>query len=90
MELKDTTNMMNSKDYKERFIAEYLQVKIRYEKLSSIVNKWDRGKLNFQPTCPRETYTRQLKFMSNYIGVLEERAVYEDIDLSKYNESKGE
>lgn len=33
MELKDTIEMMNSEDYKERFIAEYRQTKIRYEKL---------------------------------------------------------
>lgn len=29
MELKDTIELMNSSDYKERFKAEYLQVKIR-------------------------------------------------------------
>ena len=33
MELKDTIEMMNSADYKERFKAEYYQTKIRYEKL---------------------------------------------------------
>lgn len=32
MELKDTVEMMGSVDYKERFKAEYLQAKIRYEK----------------------------------------------------------
>lgn len=30
MELKDTVEMMNSEDYKERFKAEYQQVVIRY------------------------------------------------------------
>lgn len=33
MELKDTVEMMNSADYKERFKAEYQQVVIRYKKL---------------------------------------------------------
>jgi hypothetical protein len=33
MELKETVELMNSENYKERFIAEYHQVKIRYEKL---------------------------------------------------------
>lgn len=33
--LGDTAEMMNSKDYKERFKAEYLQTKIRYEKLKN-------------------------------------------------------
>ena len=29
-ELKDTIELMNSADYKDRFKAEYLQIKIRY------------------------------------------------------------
>ena len=33
MELKDTTHYMTSSNYKERFIAEYWQAKIRYDKL---------------------------------------------------------
>ena len=33
MELKDTAKGMSSLDYKERFVAEYQQLKIRYEKL---------------------------------------------------------
>lgn len=30
MELKETIELMCSSDYKERFVAEYRQVKIRY------------------------------------------------------------
>ena len=33
MELKDTIELMKSNDYKDRFKAEYYQVKIRREKL---------------------------------------------------------
>lgn len=33
MELKETIELMQSGDYRERFKAEYLQTKIRYEKL---------------------------------------------------------
>ena len=39
MELKDTIEMMNSDDYKERFKAEYYQTKIRYEKLKKFNTK---------------------------------------------------
>lgn len=35
-ELKDTIELMNSSDYKDRFKAEYYQLKIRYTKLHSI------------------------------------------------------
>ena len=35
MELKDTIELMQSGDYRERFKAEYLQTKIRHEKLKA-------------------------------------------------------
>lgn len=82
MELKDTISMMTSGDYKERFKAEYYQVKIRYEKLEAMVNKWDSGELNFVPTCPRNLYDEQLAYMENYMYILEQRAKLEGIDLS--------
>lgn len=37
-ELKDTVDGMLSTDYKERFVAEYQQTKIRYEKLKAFCN----------------------------------------------------
>ena len=45
MELKDTIDLMNSPDYKERFKAEYMQVKIRYEKLKSFCNKIEAAEI---------------------------------------------
>lgn len=53
MELNETVELMNSADYKDRFIAEYFQVKIRHDKLKAMCDKWDEGKLSFKPTCPR-------------------------------------
>lgn len=81
MELKDTVEMMNSNDYKERFKAEYYQLVIRYRNLESMLTKWDGGIINFDPTCPRSTYNMQIKAMIDYIAVLEARAVMEGIDL---------
>lgn len=81
MELADTAEMMMSEDYKERFRAEYGQVAIRYQKLKAMLEKWDKGELNFTPTCPRSTYDLQIKAMADYISVLEARAVMEDILL---------
>lgn len=80
-ELRDTIKMMNSEDYKERFKAEYYQVVIRYQKLKTMLVKWDKGELNFAPTCPRSTYNMQIKAMTDYIAVLEARAVMEGIEL---------
>lgn len=83
MILGETVELMNSTDYKERFRAEYLQLVIRYRGLSQMLRKWDNGTLDFEPTCPRSTYNMQINAMTDYIGVLEARAVMEGIDLSK-------
>ena len=81
MELRDTVGMMNSEDYKERFKAEYQQNVIRYKKLAAMLEKWDKGELNFKPVCPRSTYNMQIKAMTDYIAILEARAVMEGIEL---------
>ncbi len=81
MELRDTVEMMNSGDYKERFKAEYQQNVIRYQKLVAMLEKWDKEELKFEPVCPRSTYNMQIKAMTDYIAVLEARAVMEGISL---------
>lgn len=81
MELKDTIELMQSDDYKDRFKAEYWQVADRYKKLSAMLVKWDKGELNFTPTCPRSTCNMQIKAMTDYMAVLEIRAVAEGIEL---------
>lgn len=79
--LKDTVELMNSEDYRDRFVAEYKQLVIRYKGLMNMLDKGDRGELNFEPTCPRSTYNMQIKAMTDYIVVLEARAVMEGIIL---------
>lgn len=73
--------MMTSADYKERFRAEYLQNKIRLGKLNGMLEKWDKGELNFTPTCPREIYNYQVKAMQEYHDVLVIRAKMESIEI---------
>lgn len=81
IELQDTIAMMTSSDYKERFLAEYHQVKTRYIKLQAMIEKWDNGTLEFTPTCPRATYNFQLKAMKDYLGILEIRAKIEGVEI---------
>ena len=81
MKLEETFEMVKSADYKERFKAEYYQLVIRYKGLKSILDKWDNGILEFKPTCPRSTYNIQIKAMTDYIAILEARAVIEGIEL---------
>ena len=58
-----------------------MQVCVRYQKLKAMLDKWDEGKLNFQPTCPRGIYNFQIRAMADYIASLEARAAIEDIEL---------
>ena len=81
MKLADTVEMMNSSDYKEKFKAEYAQLVIRVNGLKNMLDKWDRGELDFTPTCPREVYNDQMEYMVNYMTVLADRAYMENIDL---------
>lgn len=79
--LNDTAALMASADYEERFAAEYYQLETRYEKLQAMVKKWDKGELNFTPTCPRSAYDLQLRAMADYKAVLEVRAKLEGVEL---------
>lgn len=85
MELKETVELMNSEDYKERFVAEYHQVKIRYEKLKNFCNKIEveemLGKEVTKHDCPLELLREQQKYMGLYLSVLEKRALIENVVL---------
>lgn len=81
MKLNETVEMMNSANYQDRFKAEYLQLEIRYKGLKTMLEKWDKGELTFTPTCPRSTYNIQIKAMTDYLAILEARAVMENIAL---------
>lgn len=80
-ELKDTIELMNSEDYKERFKAEYWQTKIRYDKLHKLIIKMEAGTYDFTPSCSLEIHKEQAKYMGMYLYILEVRAEYEGIDL---------
>ena len=82
MILADTIEMMNSEDFKERFRAEYFQLKIRYQKLHDMVVKYEAGTLQFTPNCPLELLKHQKSLMGQYLYDLELRAQIEKICLS--------
>ena len=83
MGLNDTVEMMGSSDYKERFRAEYLQLKIRMNGLGAMLKKYKEGTLAFTPSCSYDLLNGQFKAMDMYASYLEERAVIENIDLSE-------
>ena len=82
-ELSSTVELMESDDYKNRFIAEYIQTKIRYEKLHKMIVKYEAGKLDFTPTCPIELLKEQASYMGKYLYILEVRAQLEGVNLNE-------
>lgn len=81
MELIDTVDLMTSDDYKDRFMAEYYQVKIRYQKLKSILDKYEDGTLDFEPSCSISLLMIQRDIMEDYLNVLQDRAITENISV---------
>lgn len=79
--LEDTIDLMSSEDYKDRFRAEYYQVKLRHKKLSEMITKYAQDKLDFEPNCSLELLQDQLNAMYHYMFVLEVRAKVEKIKL---------
>ena len=81
MELIDTAKLMVSKDYKDRFKAEYYQTKIRRDKLSKMILDYNAGKLEFVPICSIYLLKTQLDAMNTYLNILQMRAMTEGIKI---------
>ena len=88
--LADTVGLMNSEDYRDRFVAEYIQTKIRYERLKDFNTKieasvrtrgLDNGVDEPIHACPAGLLREQQAAMGEYLHHLEVRAKIEDIDL---------
>lgn len=93
MELKDTVKMMLHEDYQCRFIAEYDQTKIRYEKLKDFNNRIEAARMTQgdilapkkveEPAhdCPATLLREQQRIMGEYLHILELRAEIEGIGI---------
>lgn len=81
MELKDTIELMTSEDFKDRFKAEYYQLKNRMIRLKNMLEKYKNGELNFTPKCSYDLLNGQFKAMDMYASFLEVRAFIEGIKL---------
>lgn len=85
-DLVDTVEGMLSTFYKERFIAEYQQLKIRYEKLDDLCKKIEIAELTKEEPpihdCPLNLLREQRRYMGLYLYALEKRASIEGIDIS--------
>ena len=66
--LNQTVELMISEDYKDRFIAEYAQVKIRVLRLERVLKRVEDKSAPdyFEPTCSFDVLAEQLCYMKNY------------------------
>lgn len=82
--MEDTVALMLSDDYKDRFIAEYNQLNIRYCNLKDLIDRIHSHDetLDFEPTCPIELLEMQLEAMEQYLKVLRIRGRIEEIVIS--------
>ena len=83
MNLLETGNMMGSADFKERFRAEYFQLKLRLEGLEGMLKKYKEGTLTFTPICSYDLLNSQARVMKVYLEILEERAEKENVNLEE-------
>ena len=72
----------NLPDWQQRFVIEYEELADRAKKLQAILDKYDAGVLVLSPQTSIGLLRAQLSIMSAYMSILEERAEFEDIDLS--------
>ena len=83
--LEDTSVLMTSDDYKNRFIAEYAQTKIRYEKLKNFCNRIEAARVSCteepKHDCSLELLREQQRIMGQYLHIMEIRAIIEEVDL---------
>ena len=70
---KDIIDLIQSDDYKERLKGEYLELYDRVQKLAIMLDKYDRGVLDFTPTTPITILGAQLSSMQGYLCILEYR-----------------
>ena len=76
-------DLIISSDYKARFVGEYVELKIRYNKLHKMLIKYEAGTLGFEPTCDISILEDQAYHMGNYLKRLEIRAEIEKITLPR-------
>lgn len=84
MELKDTVKPMLSDDWRDRLLAEWMQVCIRYRKLTEFLIAADRWDRKFKSERDRFHLRKQKEAMSWYIIALEGRMKDAGIEFEAY------
>ena len=84
MKLVETVNLMCSRDFKDRFTAEYAQLVIRLSKLNNVLNNTSDTRFEVDDIT-RDLMLKQRDAMESYKMCLAKRADLLGIDLNNYN-----
>lgn len=76
-----TEEEIKMKPWEERFVKERSELVERIFKLDMMLQKWETGKLDFEPKCPKKLLQRQLEVMAEYLDILDSRARIEGIEV---------
>lgn len=63
-QLRFIMNLMESYDYKDRFVGDFLYVQYRKEHLIKIIDDYKNNKLSFKLNCPVDLLKEQLDAMT--------------------------
>ena len=93
IKLENTIPLMLSGDFKERGIAEFLQIKIRTNQNKEFIRKWKTGELTFVPCNTLTQSEMQLKAMELYQYTLQDRlksvlGIESDEEFNQFIEEK--
>lgn len=67
--------------WEERFVKERNELVERIYRLDRMLQRWETGKLDFEPKCPKKLLQRQLEVMAEYLDILDSRAKIEGIEI---------
>lgn len=72
-------------EYKDRMVIEYFDLKERTRKLAAMLDRWQRGMLEFTPKSSPDLINAQLDVMRAYQRILGERARVDNVELTNEN-----
>lgn len=68
-------------EWQKLFVEEYHELRGRFAKLDEMIQRYEKGQLEFEPKCPIDLLKRQRSIMWEYLSTLEQRARIEEVKL---------
>jgi hypothetical protein len=68
-------------EWQKRFVIEYHELRGRFAKLDEMIQRYEKGQLEFEPKCPIDLLKHQRSVMWEYLSILEQRARIEEVKL---------